>query len=136
MKIFTKILCVILVFTTLIPLIVGMLCLCDPPGALEFFGLKSLTSESKKVLIVLGGFVLASAVLPIIAVIWLIKGKAEGITMAYIVGCIGVIRGLLMLLEFNINNSADATLSFTPIVIGVIILLFTFFAGRQHTQQI
>ena len=136
MKIFTKILCVILVFTTLIPLIVGMLCLCDPPGALEFFGLKSLTSDSKKALIVLGGFVLASAVLPILAVIWLVKGKAEGITLAYIVGCIAIIRGLLMLLNFNINNTADYPVSFTPIVVGVIILLFTFFAGRQHAQQI
>ena len=128
----TKILNVILVFTTLIPLTVGMLCLFDPPGALEFFGLKSLNIESKKVLIVLGGFVLATAVLPIVAVVWLIKGKEEGYTMAYIVGVIGMARGILMLPVIDLHDISDATLALTPIVIGCIIVLLTFIAGRQH----
>ena len=132
MKGFTKILTVILVFTTLIPLTVGMLCLFDPPGALEFFGLKSLSGDSKKVLIVLGGFVLATTVLPILSVVWLIKGKAEGFTLAYIVGFVTLARGLLMLLNFNSNKISDATLTATPIIIGLVILLLTFFAGKQQ----
>ena len=136
MKTYTKFLNVILVFTTLIPLTLGVLCLFDPPGALEFFGLKSLNSDSKKILIVLGGFVLASTILPILAVLWLIKGNAEGFTLAYLVGFIGVIRGLLMLLDFNSNNISGATLAATPIVIGLVILLLTYFASRQHTQHV
>lgn len=135
MKIYTKILCVILVFTTLIPLTIGMLCLLNPPGALEFFGLKSLTSDYKKVLIIMGGFILASAVLPVLAAVWLIQGKDHGLALAYTVGFISVVRGLLMLVNFNIHDIADATISFTPIVIGVLILLITYFADKQQDRQ-
>jgi hypothetical protein len=135
MKSPTKILIAILAITSLIPLKVGILCLFDQSKALQFFGLESLSADLEKIFFVLGGFVLASIVMPILSILWLIKRKTEGFILAYIVGFVAFIRGILTLLNFNTHKIDDTRLTVTPLVIGFLILMLTFIASKQHDKQ-
>jgi len=135
MKSLTKILIAILAITNLIPLKVGILCLFDQSKALQFFGLESPSTDLSKIFLVLGGFVLASIVMPILSILWLIKRKAEGFILAYVVGFVAFMRGILTLLNFNIHKIDDTWLTVTPIVIGFLILMLTFIASKQHDKQ-
>lgn len=134
MKIFTKILIIVLGLTTLIPIMIGKLCLFDHPKALEFFNAEMLTADLEKVFFVLGGFILASAVMPVLAIIWLIKRKPQGFVLAYVVGFIALGRSLITLFNFNSHRIENVKLTTTPLVIGCIILLFTYLANRQESK--
>ena len=72
-------------------------------------------------------------VMPVLAIFWLIKGKREGFTLAYIVGLMAFGRGVLTLINFDRNQIDEARLSVTPIVVGFVILLVTFIAAKQRT---
>jgi hypothetical protein len=136
MKSLTKILVVILAITSLIPLKVGILCLFDQSNALKFFGLELLSPDLEKILFVLGGFVLASIVMPILSIVWLIKGKTEGFTLAYIVGFIAFARGILTLINFDSYKIDGTRLTVTPIVIGFLISIVTLIASKQRVNKV
>ena len=97
----------ILAITSLIPLKIGILCLYDQETAVEFFALESLTNDLKKILFVLGGFILASIAMPILSIIFLIKRRAGGIILAYVVGFVAFIRGILTFFNFCVFATAD-----------------------------
>lgn len=132
MKIFTKILIALLALTTLIPFMVASMCLFNQTKALEFFDAEMLSADLEKVLFVLGGFILATAILPILAIVWLIKRKTDGYVLAYVAGFIALGRGLLTLFYFNTHGIDNTKLTMTPIVIGVILLLFSYLAAKQE----
>jgi hypothetical protein len=132
MKGFTKILIAVLLITTLIPICIGILCLFDQPGALQFFSLDFLSPESEKLLFVLGGFMLATAVLPILAIVWLSKQKPGGFTLAYIVGFIAFGRGVMTMGNFYRQDVVDTKLIATPLAIGALVLIITLIASRQQ----
>ena len=135
MKTSTKILIGILIITTLIPVLVGVYCLFDQPQALQFFGLKEISPDLEKVFFVLGGFMLGSVVMPILAIVWLTKGKREGYVLAYMVGFIGFVRGILTLVNFNMYEIDEAKLFVTPLVIGLLIMALTFAASRNQVRN-
>ena len=134
MRSLTKILIAILLITSLIPVAVAVFCLFDHTKALEFFGLQIRSADLEKIFFVLAGFVLSTVVIPVLAVIWLIKGRPGGITLAYLAGFIALARGILTLIKFNSHNIHDTKLSATPIAIGLLILLLTFIASRQISK--
>ncbi|HTE27166.1 hypothetical protein [Flavitalea sp.] len=134
MKIFTKILIGVLIVTTLIPIYIGILCLIDQSDALQFFSVKSLSADLEKLFFVLGGFMLASAVMPVLAIVWIIKRKTQGFTLAYIVGFIAFARGILTMINFNVHNIVDNKLTATPLAIGALILIITFIATRKEVK--
>lgn len=131
MKIFTKILIVILALTSLVPLMVGISCLFNQANVLELFGIATLTPDLEKVFPVLGSFMLASVVMPILSIIWLIKRKKEGYTLAYLVGFIALIRGVLIFL----NDASNTKVMLTPIVMGSVLVLFTFLADKRYSAK-
>ena len=134
MKSLTIILIAILAITSLIPLKIGILCLYDQATAVEFFALESLTNDLKKLLFVLGGFILASIAMPILSIIFLIKRRAGGIILAYVVGFVAFIRGILTFFNFNSHQIEGTRLTATPIVIGIIILMLTFMTSKQQAD--
>lgn len=109
-----------------------MLTLHDHANAVEFFGLQSLSPDMEKIFLVLGAFILASMVMPVLAIVWLIKGKSEGFVLSYIVGVIAFARGVLTLINFERHGIAGARLSVTPMIVGFIILMITFIAAKQR----
>lgn len=133
MKITTKILIGILMLTTLIPIMISKICLFDHDKAVEFFGLSSLTADLDKILFVLGGFILASCALPVLSIVRLMQRKNDGFTLAYLVGLIGILRGLLTIVNFSSESISGGRLTITPIVVGAVIVLFTFIAKKQGT---
>ncbi|MFT3911521.1 MAG: hypothetical protein QM737_19005 [Ferruginibacter sp.] len=135
MKILTKLLVAMLAITSLIPVKLGMLCLFDQQGAAEFFDVKSVSPGIEKIFFVLGGFVLATLVIPVLSIIWLIKRKNEGFVLAYLTGFISLARGMLMLINFNSNKIDGTRITVTPIIIGFVILLLTFVAGKQEGKK-
>jgi hypothetical protein len=135
MKPFTKVLLGLLVLTSLIPFYIGILCLFNQPKAIEFFTLESQSRDIQKILFVLGGFMLATIVLPIIAIKYLVDNKSEGFTLSLVVGAIALLRGLLTAINFSGADIVDGRLSVTPIVIGVLIIVATLLARNQHRKQ-
>jgi hypothetical protein len=135
MKPLTKVLVALLVLTTLIPFYIGILCLFNQPKAIEFFSLESQSRDIQKILFVLGGFMLATIVLPIIAIKYLVGHKSEGFVLSLVVGAIALLRGLLTAINFTSADIVDGRLSVTPIVIGVVIIAATLTARSQHSKQ-
>ena len=136
MKSFTKVLIAILILTSLVPIMVGISCFFNKESVLELFGVAALTADLEKVFPVLGSFMLASVAMPILAIAWLIKRKDEGYVLAYLVGFVTFARGILIFLDFNSHQIEGTKLTLTPLVMGVLILLATFFASRQYHSQL
>ena len=132
MKTDTKILIVILGITSLIPLAIGIFCLFYHAKALQFFSLEAYTNDLDKIFFILGGFVLATIVMPVLSIVWLINNKPEGYTLAFIVGFIALLRGILTLINFNSNAIDDLKLGITPIVVGLLIVMATFTASKKN----
>ena len=132
MKLFTKTLILFLGLTVLIPAKLGLLCLFGTTDALAFFSLQSLHPDAGKLLVVLGGFVLAMVVFQLLAIIWLIKAKAEGFVISTAIGIISIGRGLLMLALLPSHTTNDMRISISPIVIGAFILILTAVAIRKE----
>jgi hypothetical protein len=109
--------------------------LFNQPKAIEFFSLESQSRDIQKILFVLGGFMLATIALPIIAIKYLLDHKSEGFTLSLVVGAIAFLRGLLTAINFSGADIVDGRLSVTPIVIGVVIIVATQLARNQHRKQ-
>ncbi len=130
MKPITKILIVVLSITALVPLKLAILCLFSQADALEFFNMEKTSPDIEKLLIILGGLVLAMLVLHVMTITWLLKRKTEGFALSYLSGGINLGRGLLMMFLFNANGISDTRLYAAPGVIGAVIILLTIFAKK------
>lgn len=137
MKSLTKILILVLLITSFIPLKLGILCIFSQIDALDFFSIQSIGTEQfvspdqSKLFAVLGSFVLGLLVFQILTISWLLKEKMEGYTLAYFVGGITIGRGLLMLMTFDLYDISDTRIVASSTIIGAVILLVTFVAKKQ-----
>jgi fatty acid desaturase len=134
MKSLTKTLITILVITTLIPIFIASECLFDQARATEFFGLGTRTADIEKIFFVMGGFVLSTTVMPILSIVWLVRKKAEGFTLAYLTGLVALVRGMLTFISFRGHDIHHGALTVTPMVVGLVILLLTFAANKQQLK--
>lgn len=137
MKPITKILIVILCLITLIPIKWGMFCWFSQSDTCGFFGLKTLNPDIEKLFFLLGGFVLGSfalitAVFQILAIVWIYKGKAEGFFFSTLVGCISIVRGIVMFTLLEPNATNDIRMSALPIIVGSVIIVLTVVASRKE----
>lgn len=132
MKLITKALIAILLLTAFIPTKIGMLCLFSPEKAVAFFGLQELNPDIEKLLLILGCFVLTVVAFQVVAVIWLLKGKQNAISLSALVGVISIGRGILAFILFNSHNINDTRISMVPVVIGTLILVLSIVASKQN----
>lgn len=132
MKTATKILIGVLSLITLIPVRLGIQSWFGQSSLSEFFGFTTRNPDLEKLFIVAGGFVLTLAVFQILAIIWLIKGKAEGFFMAAIVGYTSIARGIIMISLLGAKTTNNIVISVIPIVIGLIIAVLANVAGEKE----
>lgn len=137
MKTVTKILITILGLITLIPIKWGMFCWFNQSDTCVLFGFKTLNPDVEKLFVLLGGFVLGSfvlitAILQILAIVWIIKGKAEGFFISTLVGCISIGRGIVMFILLQSNATNDVRMSVLPIIVGSIIIALTMVASKKE----
>lgn len=132
MKPVTKILIGVLGFITLIPVRLGIQSWFGQSSLSEFFGFTTDTPDLKKLFVVAGGFVLTLAIFQILAIVWMVKGKAEGFFMAAIVGYTSIFRGIIMLLLLGVETTNNIVISVVPIVIGLLIAVLANVASEKE----
>ena len=130
MKLTVKLLLAVLVITAIVPVTMGIFCLFRQAQALKFFNLAQLSTDVEKLLVVLGCFILATAIFQLLAIFWLIKGKVEGFSLSGIVGIVSIGRGIMLFIL--LQNSSNIGLSALPMVFGGLILLLALLAIRQQ----
>lgn len=135
MRTITRILILILVFTALVPIKLGVQCLFSPSDALAFFNipLNDPGLITEKLLIVLGGYVLAMVTVQILAIVWLIQKKPAGFTLSFLLGILSIGRGLIIMGLFGLGDSLEMRISLSPIVFGILIMVFSLVA-RKATE--
>lgn len=132
MKPVTKILIGVLGFITLIPIRLGIQSWFGQSSLSGFFGFKTQSPDLDKLFVVTGGFVLTLALFQILAIVWVVKGKAEGFFMAALVGYTSVIRGVIMFFLLDEKTPNNVIISFMPIVIGILIVILTGVASEKE----
>lgn len=132
MKPVTKILIGVLGLITLIPIRLGIQSWFGQSSLSDFFGFTTQTPDLEKLFIVAGGFVLTLAVFQILAIVWIVKRKAEGFFMAAIVGYTSIIRGIIMFALLGIESTNNIVISVMPIVIGLLIAILANLAGEKE----
>lgn len=132
MKPVTKILIGVLGLITLIPIRLGIQSWFGQSSLSDFFGFTTQSPDLEKLFVVAGGFVLTLAVFQILAIVWIIKGKAEGFFMAAIVGYTSVIRGVIMFALLGIESTNNIVISIIPIVIGMLIAILANLASEKE----
>jgi len=132
MKTITKVLIGVLGITSLVPIKLGWICLFNHSGAAEFFAITTLTPDVERLFTVLGCFVLATVVVQLLALVWIVRQYAYGFSLAMIVGIISMGRGACMLFLFGMQDSNSTRISTAPLVIGAFILILSVIArGKQ-----
>ena len=132
MKPVTKILIGILVLITLVPLRLGLSSWFDQSAMCEFFGFEGNTPDLDKLFVITGGFVLMLAIFQILAIFWIIKGKAEGFFMAALVGYTSILRGVITLALLGIESNIYIVISVIPIVVGLLIAILANWAREKE----
>ena len=132
MKPVTKILIGVLGLITLMPIRLGIQSWFGQSSLSEFFEFTTQTPDLNKLFIVAGGFVLTLAIFQILAIVWIVKGKAEGFFMAALVGYASIIRGIIMIFLLGIKSNNNIVISVIPIVIGLLIAVLANLAGEKE----
>ncbi|MEZ7900718.1 MAG: hypothetical protein QMC34_02295 [Flavobacteriales bacterium] len=95
LKLTGKILIVLLVIQAIFELLIGMNVLFSFQNALENIFEITYSSELDILGIIIGGYLLLLTTLLFLSIIWILKGKQAGTTIAIIVGAIFVLFGIL-----------------------------------------
>ena len=132
MKPVTKILIGIVGLVTLIPIRLGLSSWFDQSAMCEFFGFERNTPDLDKLFVITGGFVLMLAIFQILAIFWIIKGKAEGFFMAALVGYTSILRGVITLALLGIESNIYIVISVIPIVVGLLIAILANWAREKE----
>ena len=123
-----------LALNAIMPIAFTMIGLANPAALLGGFGIKA-TSESIAAGALFPSFTLVVAVWTILAIVWLLRGKREGLTMAVLLGALCVAAGMMNALAFaqlGRNPFVDAP----DFVRGLCILALCAWASRTATAAI
>jgi hypothetical protein len=132
MKPVTKILIGVLGLITLIPIRLGIQSWFGQSSLSEFFGFTTQSPDLDKLFVITGGFVLILAVFQILAIVWIVKGKAEGFFMAALIGYASIVRGIIMFALLGTETNNNFVISVIPIVIGLLIAILANLAGEKE----
>jgi hypothetical protein len=124
---------VVLILSGVIPLPVAFASLFSPANAGAAINLTGMTTDVHNALILNGSYMLSFIVMFWYAAWRMIKNKLGADSLALALGVITLLRGLLLLLTYNIYNYETTVVAYVAIVDGLVVVALSL-AGMRNAS--
>jgi|GEM_PF-4551240 len=122
---------IVLILSGLIPLPVAFASLFSPANAGAAINLTGMTVDVHKALIMNGCYMMSFIVMFWVAAAWIIKNNPGGYSLALVLGVISMLRGMLMLFTYNINDYPATVVAYVAIVDGLVVGILAMLSVRR-----
>lgn len=132
MKTITKILIAVLILSGLMPLMMGTFLLFNQLKAAEMFHIGTITPDLDKIFLIMSVMMFTIVTFHAAAVYWIVKRKAEGLSLSLLLGFIIFISAAIMLVSFKMHGINDSMFYVIDFIKGILILLLTLAARKKQ----
>ena len=135
MRTFSKMLIAVLIISALLPLWVTVSLLFYQQGAIAALQISELTPDIEKIFLISGAYMLSFLLLFAVAAWWIARDNKAGLSLAFVLGVITLVRGIFLFTAFNKHGFEATILASVGTIDGILILIFSFLA-KPRTEDI
>ncbi len=134
MKAFSMVLIIILMIAAVLPANVGFKLMFYPKDAALSMNISAVNEDVTRAMLVLSAYIISWVVLYALSLVWILRKKKEGMTLALFLGIVTLGRGLLLIYFYNTHDLGDSIVAYIMITIGAALTASATLALREVSK--